>query len=101
MTVQSGDPPNRHGLAGCRGATLLVKPNATSALVALALALALPATAGASVRFKYGVAAGDVRSHSAILWGRAPGKATVALQLSRSGRFRPGKVKSYSVRARE
>jgi len=69
------------------------------ALLVLTLFAALPGTAGA-VGFKYGVAAGDVTSSSALLWGRANGKATVKLQVSRSKRFKRSRTKTYKVKSR-
>src|SRR5215211_5553931 len=68
-------------------------------LLVLALCAALPGSAGA-VGFKYGVAAGDVSSTSAILWARANGKATVRLQVSRNRRFRGRSTKTYRLKAR-
>jgi alkaline phosphatase D len=81
-------------------------PIRTAVRPALALALlmivgALPAAAHAGVGFRFGVSAGDVTSNSAILWGRATGKATVILQVSSSRRFRPGQFTSYAVKSRK
>ncbi len=70
------------------------------ALVTLSILAALPSTAGA-VGFKYGVTAGEVTSSSAVLWGRATGKATVKLQVARNKRFRGRSVKTYKVKARK
>jgi alkaline phosphatase D len=69
-----------------------------AAILVVAALFAAPANA---VRFKYGVAAGDVSSSSAVLWGHATGRATVELQLSRSRRFRRGRVTTIFVRARK
>src|SRR3954470_13704113 len=69
------------------------------ALSVLALLAALPSTAGA-VGFKYGVTAGDVTSSTAILWGKANGRATVRLQVARNKRFRGRSVKTYKLKAR-
>jgi alkaline phosphatase D len=50
-------------------------------LPVILLALAASTAEGASA-FRYGVAAGDVRSTSAILWTRAPASGVVTLQLT-------------------
>jgi alkaline phosphatase D len=55
-------------------------------LVAL-ICLAAAAPAGAARGFSYGVAAGDVTSGSAILWGRAARPGRVQLQLSHTRGF--------------
>ena len=70
------------------------------ALLVLALLAALPGTAGA-VGFKYGVTAGEVTSSSAVLWGRATGRATVTLQVARNKRFRGRTLKTYRVKSRK
>jgi phosphodiesterase/alkaline phosphatase D-like protein len=56
------------------------------ALVALAAALAAPS--GASAKFSYGVAAGDVSSSSALLWTRASKAGSYAAQVATDRRFR-------------
>jgi alkaline phosphatase D len=60
---------------------------------------AIPGSAGA-VGFSYGVTAGDVTSSSAILWGRANGRATVILQVARNRGFRGRSLRTFRVRAR-
>lgn len=70
------------------------------AVLTLAAFAAVPSAASAA-RFKYGVAAGDVSSSSAVLWGRATGKATVKLQVSLSKRFKRSRTKTYRVKARK
>src|SRR3954453_3215910 len=69
-------------------------------LLVLALCAAMPGSAGA-VGFKYGVTAGEVTSRSAVLWGKATGKATVKLQVSTSKRFKRTRTKTYNVRSRK
>jgi len=44
---------------------------------------------GAALRFRFGVAAGEVRADSALLWTRAPRAGAVQLQVSSSKTFRP------------
>ena len=60
------------------------------------LAVAAPASAAG---FRLGVAAGEVRSSSAVLWTRADRPGTVTLQVSRDRRFRRV-VTNYRLRAR-
>jgi alkaline phosphatase D len=43
---------------------------------------------GAGLRFRFGVAAGDVRTDSAILWTRAPRQGPIELQVSGAKSFR-------------
>ncbi len=66
-----------------RGSRIL--PAALACLAALAVAAA-PASAGER-GFRYGVVAGDVSQHSAILWARAKGTGTALAQVSRGKRF--------------
>jgi alkaline phosphatase D len=68
-------------LAGVRRAAVL------AALVVFAVA-ALEAD-GAASRFRFGVAAGETTSSSALLWTRAPRPGAVRLQLSSSRTLRP------------
>jgi alkaline phosphatase D len=59
------------------------------------------AAAPASARgFKYGVAAGDVSSSSAVLWTRSDKAGRLTLQVARDKRFRHG-VKGYGLRSRK
>ncbi len=69
----------------------------TAVLVALVLLVFGAVTArgdkGAEVlqpaRFRFGVAAGEIGSDSAVLWTRAPRQGPVRLEVSRSRSFRP------------
>jgi phosphodiesterase/alkaline phosphatase D-like protein len=56
-------------------------------LVAFAVTVALPAGASGAT-FKYGVAAGDVSSSSALLWTRASGPGSYAVQVATDPAFR-------------
>ncbi len=59
------------------------------------------AAAPASARgFKYGIAAGDVSSSSAVLWTRSDKAGRFTLQVSRDRRFRHG-VKRYRLLSRK
>jgi alkaline phosphatase D len=58
---------------------------AVVAVVAVAAALAAPS--GASAKFSYGVAAGDVSSSSALLWTRASKAGSYAVQVATNRRF--------------
>jgi alkaline phosphatase D len=67
-------------LAGVRRAAVL------AALVLVATAAL--AAHGAALRFRFGVAAADVRADSAILWTRAPRSGAIRLELSSRKTFR-------------
>jgi alkaline phosphatase D len=70
-----------------QGTTRTVASIATvGALIVAALALA-PGAAAKAKGFKYGVAAGDVTSSSAILWAKANKGGTTFAQLAIKGRF--------------
>jgi alkaline phosphatase D len=71
-------------LAGVRRTAVL----AALVLVPLATGTSF-GTHGAAVRFRFGVAAGEVRADSAILWTRAPRAGPVRLELARSKTFGP------------
>jgi alkaline phosphatase D len=70
--------------AGVRRVAVL----AALVLVPLATGASLEAH-GAAVRFRFGVAAGEVRADSAILWTRAPHAGSVRLELATSRTFSP------------
>jgi alkaline phosphatase D len=66
-------------------------------LAALALAAALPGAAGAAPdpgpgRFAQGVAAGEPRATSALLWTRAPRAGPLRLEVAPEGRFADARV---------
>lgn len=68
-------------------------------LAALLVVLLAAARAdGVAVRFRFGVAAGEIRADSAILWTRAPRAGAVQLQLSSSRDFQSG-VRRVSLQA--
>jgi phosphodiesterase/alkaline phosphatase D-like protein len=65
---------------------------ATLTATGLAAIAAFGSTASAAPDasgFKYGVATGDVRAHSAIFWAKAKRPGTAFLQLSKGGPFAP------------
>jgi phosphodiesterase/alkaline phosphatase D-like protein len=70
-----------------------------AAATALVLALALAPSAHGARGFTHGVAAGDVSSSSAILWGKAARSGSYEVQVSTNRRFR-GSVTERAVRAR-
>jgi alkaline phosphatase D len=72
------------GSAGVRRAAVL----AALVLASLVAGSSLEAN-GAAVRFRFGVAAGEVRSDSAILWTRAPHADSIRLEVSAQKTFRP------------
>jgi alkaline phosphatase D len=68
----------------------LARVRRAAVLAALVVLSALSVQAhGASLRFRFGVAAGEVRTDSALLWTRAPRGGAVQLQVSTSKTFRP------------
>jgi alkaline phosphatase D len=68
-------------------------------LLALAIALALPASAMAKGSFSLGVSNGDVTARSAILWAHTTRAGTVTLEVSGNKRFR-GALKRKRLHAR-
>jgi alkaline phosphatase D len=62
-------------LAGCVSAALALIP--------------APSAGAAAVGFHFGVAAGDVSSHSAILWARADRTGNAVVQVTRGANFGP------------
>ena len=68
-------------------ATRNARPALLASLIALVLSLAIPAAAGAAKGFKYGVAAGDVTTSSAILWARANRSGPALIQIGADRRF--------------
>ena len=62
---------------------------AAGLIALLAVALVAVRADGAVLRFRFGVAAGEVGQGSAILWTRAPRPGAVQLQVSSSKAFRP------------
>jgi alkaline phosphatase D len=68
-----------------------------------AIALTLPATSGgeaaAASGFAEGVAAGEIRSASALLWTRAPAAGPVRLELARSASFAGASVRQARATA--
>ncbi len=83
-------PRSLRSLAGVRRAAVL------AALLAFVLASAR--ADGTALRFRFGVAAGEVRTDSAILWTRAPHSGPVQLQVSPSRSF-SSSVRSLTLRA--
>jgi len=71
-----------------------------AAALAALLAFVLPSARadGTALGFRFGVAAGEVRTDSAILWTRAPRPGPVQLQVSLSRSFSNG-VRSLALRA--
>jgi phosphodiesterase/alkaline phosphatase D-like protein len=69
------------------------------AAAAAALVLALAPSAHGARGFTHGVAAGDVSSTSAILWGKASRPGRYHLQVAANRRFR-GRIAEWAVRAR-
>ena len=71
-----------------RRVVVLAAVSLAGVLAAVSL-VGVAAVRGESVTpgFRYGVAAGDVTSTSAVLWARAPGPGRLALALSRTGSF--------------
>jgi alkaline phosphatase D len=63
--------------------------------IALAVASAVPS---AEAAFRFGVAAGEVRTTSAILWARAGAPGRVTLELSRDATFRSARRVSLTAR---
>ena len=67
------------------------------------MALALPAASGgeraAVSGFAEGVAAGEIRSGSALLWTRAPASGPVRLELARSASFAGASVRQAHATA--
>ncbi|MCD6014827.1 MAG: Phosphodiesterase/alkaline phosphatase D-like protein [Solirubrobacterales bacterium] len=59
----------------------------TLGVLACVTLAAAPATGATAKGFKYGVAAGDVSSNSAILWAKASKSGTAEVQIVRKGRF--------------
>ena len=68
-------------------------------LLAAAAALLLSSPALAARGFRHGVAAGEVRPKSAVLWAHANRSGTYTVQLARDRRFRRG-ARRRTVRAR-
>ena len=64
----------------------------------LAFVLASSRADGTALRFRFGVAAGEVRTDSAIVWTRAPRPGPIQLQVSASRSFASA-VRSLALRA--
>ena len=62
---------------------------AALAVVLLAAGASVAAPGAAGPRFRFGVAAGEVRADSAILWTRAPRTGSIQLELAANKAFRP------------
>jgi alkaline phosphatase D len=71
-------------LAGVRRAAVLA-----ALMIASLIAGSSPEAQGAAIRFRFGVAAGELRADSAILWTRAPRAGAVRLELAASKTLRP------------
>src|SRR5438045_2802318 len=65
-----------------------VRMRRCAAVAVVALAVALAAPSGASAKFSYGVAAGDVSSNSVLLWTRASKAGSYAVQVATNRRLR-------------
>jgi alkaline phosphatase D len=69
-------------------------------VAASTLGLAALSAEAASPGFRYGVAAGEVTSASAVLWTRAPRPGKVTVRISRSKSLRPAVLYSAEARSR-
>jgi alkaline phosphatase D len=75
------------------------RPASLCALLAAALLLIAPGSAGAATKgFKFGVSSGDVSSSSAILWARANKPGQAVLQVVAGGSFKGCDAKSAKKR---
>ena len=72
-------------MAGVRRAVVL----AALALVFVTAGASVGAEGAPGVRFRFGVAAGEIRADSAILWTRAPRAGAIRLELSARKTFSP------------
>jgi alkaline phosphatase D len=75
-------------------------PRTLSAAAVAALMLALAPSALAANGFSFGVAAGDVTSKSAILWGKANKSGKYTLFVKRAKRSKKSRAFAYLVRAK-